>query len=151
MSLVAQGKFTLKRMDKFHAKCREGCSSKKRFDRSFNVNVHHIASQASLKQEKRHSLRDEDIASVIHGGKLRLDKCTESSGRLEIAVEAVVKEFEWIENSAQQGVIRKVEAKVQIRVVVRESAPKSFVVTAYFVEPIEDSEVLPEVNREIWT
>ncbi len=124
MTAVPLSGFTKKRFEKFLSKCRENATSKKRFDRSFNVARGHIAFQATLKQEKRHSLRDEDIASVMIGGVLREDKSVEQGSRLEIAVEACILHFEWVQALPGKGV-------------------------STMVEPLDRSN-LPEVSREVW-
>jgi len=136
---------TKKRLEKFHRKCQEACKSKAQFRRSFAVNDYHITAQGIAKNRKRLSLNHEKIAAIIFHGRINEHNSTDSYP-IEIAVEGIIKNYEWVDPMTMTNGI---ESLVQARVVLREGAPKSFIVTAYILDEIKQHD-LPEVKLEIW-
>lgn len=139
-----------RRLEKFHAKCRHRCLSKKTFTQGFDIDQRHIA-DGYLKNPMRAGVSNELIASVIAGGTLLLDKSS-ADQPLVIAIGAIVKLFEWVE-SGSGSVIRHTEDAVKVRVVIRENrqGPKDFIVTQYVEMPTSrELKSLGEVEREFW-
>jgi hypothetical protein len=65
---------------------------------------------------------------------------------IEIAVEGKILDFEWIDfNNMSQ----KKDPFVEVRVIIRESSPKFFIVTVYVLDALTDNG-RPEVKRNEW-
>lgn len=141
----AMPSLTKKRLQKFHQKCRGACSSKKQFSRSFLVDDYHITQQGQTKNPKRLSLNHEKIGAIIAQGVLNEETCNETHP-MEIAIDGLIKNYEWLDYTTMA---MRTEVCVQARVVIRESAPKMFIVTAYIFDVVKNHS-LPEVNLEIW-
>src|ERR1700733_10783618 len=89
---------TLKRLEKFHNKCKEACKSKAQFTRSFNVNDYHITAQGLSKNPMRLSLNHEKIAAIIVNGRIN-ERTSDDSHPIEIAVDGIIKNYEWLDHS----------------------------------------------------
>jgi len=131
-----------RRLEKFFKNCKEHCNTNNRFHKRFEVDDSHIAWGIS-KNPERQSLNHEDIAAVIQQGVLNFDN-SEEKDCIEIAVEGLFKDYEWVDlSSTKPGITTTVEPVAQIRVVIRErknrlpgrAKPKQLIVTAYVVKP----------------
>src|SRR5438309_296750 len=58
MSVVPKSELIERRLKKFHEDCVEACSSRKRFEATFEVDQKHILKNALLKQNERMPLLD---------------------------------------------------------------------------------------------
>ncbi len=145
VNLVSAAAKSKKRLEKFHNKCKEACRSKVQFRRSFNVNDYHITAQGQAKNPKRLSLNHEKIAAVIFHGRIN-DRTSNDDHPIEIAIDGLIRNYEWVD---PMTMTHGVDLLVQARIVIREAVPKSFIVTAYILDKIEEQN-LPEVELEIW-
>lgn len=138
-----------RRLEKFHAQCRESAKSRKNFEKNFMVDSRHIGKRAGDQNSSiRNSIRDEHIAAVILGGQLAYGDCKDSHP-IVIAIDGIFRDFRYIEMLDTQGMRETVLERVRVRVVLRDGRVRITVVTVYSMQDRLDENV-PEVEYEIW-
>ena len=135
------------RAEVFHRTVIHLCSSRNNFRNHFEVDRGHILFRsAQTGSDIRHALSTNEVVSaVLTHGKLNKQRSHEKTS-VEIAVEAKLSEFRWLDFSKA---IEITENSVCVRVIVRERKPKHLVVTIYRDDSIDPKSV-PEVPHAIW-
>jgi len=143
--VISPASFSKLRFEAFWKKCKEHCKSKKSFFKKFEIDQRHITEAGLLKNHRRLSLNANDYAAIVEQGELIYERCRDSTP-IEIAVEGKILDFEWIDfNTMSQNK----DPFVEVRVIIRESSPKFFIVTVYVLDALTDNG-RPEVKRNEW-
>jgi hypothetical protein len=150
MDVIELKRESQRRLEKFHRKCRELACSRASFRRSFAIDQDHIVVRgAEQNSSLRAGIEPQHIAAVIIGGRLNLPTCRDSYPMM-LAIDAVFRDFSYVEfqTTSPSSTIRI--DRLQIRVVLRDQRIKIAVVT---VHPNQDKVDLsmPEVDHEnVW-
>jgi hypothetical protein len=150
MAVIELKRGNQRRLEKFHRRCQELARSRVSFRRSFAIDQDHIVVRgAEQNSSLRAAMEPQHIAAVVMGGRLNLPTCRDSHPMM-LAIDAVFRDFCYVEfqTSAPSTTIRI--DRLQIRVVLRDQRIKIAVVT---VHPNQDKVDLsmPEVDHEnVW-
>ena len=141
--------FGEKKLNQFHKQLKAVVGSAESFRRNIDVSKSHIYKRAA---ETGNSLRyvfdNESLAALIFGGAINVRKSV-SSHPIQLAIEAMFEELRIVDWEKKEERLIK---KLAVRVIVKESRPKHFVVTVYPDDSSGDFDKIkiPEVSNEFW-
>jgi hypothetical protein len=137
------------KLQQFHKQLKALVGSPESFRRNIEVGKMHIYKRASETSNMfRYVFDSESIAALIFGGIINVPKSAKSHP-LQLAIEGVFKELRVVDWDKKEERIIK---KLAVRVIVKESRPKHFVVTIYPDDGSGDFDIkkLPEVSNDFW-